>query len=595
MAGRLRVGPLLILAACSGTIRGGDGEGAGDADGDGYPDGNLPDSDEPVTPSGERLVIDQPARGALIPSSEGGTVQVAGRVLAPEPGDRLTIDGQEVAVAEDGSFATAIEPRVGGNVIVVQLDGYPPARAQRSFLYGDFAGADEFVPAAAGLRINRDGFDDGDGEIDDIAALLAAALAERELVKLLPATYSFSMAVVGTVKVDLTERSAGPPEVDLTPRAGGVTAVVRLPDVRIRHKLSFSCAITTCTPTGTATADAIAVSLELDLSLDGDVLHAASRDARIDIVNFQNDEDGVLASIAQSVVEFFVPDLERRIEQLLQPAVAEAASADLSLALGGLAVPVALDLAPALDARVEIEQRIDTVDFAADGALVGLAVRARADFEPGDPGAGAPGWLRQGAGEGGYRLEPPFGASLALDLVNQILFAAWGQGGLARELPALADLGLGTLRVTALAQPIIEPEGDAGGVRVLLGDLQVESTLDGAPVTIVCSVLVHAELSIDDAADRAVLQLSDAPRLYAELTQGPPGIAGTALTAIVEELAPAALAQLVGSIALPLPTLPLDPLAPSLAGKHMRLAPPAALATSDPPARLTLYARLLAQ
>jgi hypothetical protein len=300
--------------------------------------------------------------------------------------------------------------------------------------------------------------------------------------------------------------------------------------------------------------------------------------------------------VAQSVVEFFVPDLESRIEQLLQPAVADAASADTSLALGGLSVPATLDLAPALDATIELTQALDAVDFDDTGALVGLAVRARGSFADGDPGAAAPGWLQLGGDSAGdYRLEPPFGASLALDLVNQILFAVWGQGGLARDLAAPDGLGLGDIRVTALATPVIEPEGDGGGVRILAGDLQVESTLDGAPVTIVCSLLVHADLSVDAGAQRAVITLADEPELYAELTEGPTGVAGTVFRTLVEELAPAAVAELVGSVALPLPSLPLDPVAATLAGKQMRIAPPAELVTGEPPARLTLYGRFLAQ
>ena len=595
MSGALRASWLLLLVACSGTIRGGDGEGAGGGEDDGYPDGNLPEGDEPVTPTAQRLTIDEPARGAMIPASSGDRVRVAGRVLEPDPGETLTIDGEEVAVGQDGAFATEIAPRMGGNVIVAELEGFPGARAQRSFLYGSFAGADDFVPAAAALRINRDGFDDGDGEIDDMSSLVAAALRDRDLIKLLPASYSFNMAVVGNVSVDLTERTSGPAEVDLTPRAGGLHAVVRLPDVRVRHKLTFNCAITTCTPTGTATADAIEVSVEIDLSLDGEVLNAATHDAQIDVVGFHNDEDGVLASIAQTVVEFFVPDLERRIEDLLRPAIADASRADTSLALGGLSVPATIDLAPALDATIEVEQRLDTLTFADTGALVGLAARARGTFESGDPGAGAPGWLEQGGETGGYRVEPPFGASLALDLVNQILFAAWGQGGLSRELPALGDLDLGTIAVTALAPPIIEPEGEAGGVRILAGDLRVVSTLDGAPIEIICSLVVHAELAMDAAGERAIVSLSEGPLLYAEMIDGPTGVAGTVFTAIVEKLAPEAVAQLVGSVSLPVPSLPLDPVAASLAGKRMRIAPPAEFVTGEPAARMTLYGRFLAQ
>ena len=69
----------------------------------------------------------------------------------------------------------------------------------------------------------------------------------------------------------------------------------------------------------------------------------------------------------------------------------------------------------------------------------------------------------------------------------------------------------------------------------------------------------------------------------------------TLFTALVEQLAPAAVSQLVGSVALPVPSLPLDPVAASLAGKAMRIAPPTEFVTGEPAAHLTLYGRFLAR
>jgi hypothetical protein len=63
---------------------------------------------------------------------------------------------------------------------------------------------------------------------------------------------------------------------------------------------------------------------------------------------------------------------------------------------------------------------------------------------------------------------------------------------------------------------------------------------------------------------------------------------------LVEELAPAAVAELVGSVGLPLPrcrSIRSPP--PGRQGDAHR--PPAELVTGEPPARMTLYGRFLAQ
>lgn len=583
----------LVASGCTGTITagGGEGEGADGDDIDGW-GGNLPDTDDPVTPTAQKLVIESPPRGAMIQAGSDGTVQVAGRILDPQPGEELAVNGQPVAIGGDGRFSVELSPRRGPNIITATLSGVPGARAQRTFLHGEFADMDAFVPAAAALRVNKDGFSDDDDELDDISALVSVALAERDLIKLIPASYSFDMPVIGTVSVNITERSSDPARAILTPRAGGVRARVRLPDVRLRHLISFNCGITTCNTTGTATADAVEVTVEIDAALGEEAIDVATRDATIELVNFRNQQDGTLASIAQQVVEYFVPDLERRIEDLLQPAASAATSADLSLALGALSVPVAIDLRPALDLQLELSQRLDTLQFTGAGAIVGLALRAQAVFDPGEPGAAAPGWLVQGGATGEYRLGPPFGVSTAMDLVNQLLFAVWGQGALALELP-LGDLG--QTRVTALATPVLIPEQDRQGLLVVAGDIMLETSYNGAPLTLAVTIVTRAHLVADPAESRARLELIETPVLYAEMVEGPDAFTGLILTTLVERLGPELLGDLLAAVQVPLPSLPLDALADGLAGQQLRIAPPAEFVTGEPPARVTLYGRFAAQ
>jgi hypothetical protein len=528
----------------------------------------------------------------MIVAADAATVAVTGRVLEHDASEELTINGEAVDIADDGSFSHQLTPRPGANIIAATLSGAPGARAQRSFLYGEFAGLDQMVRSAAALRVNREGFSDDDAEIDDLSAIVSAAIAERDVIKLLPASYSFQAPVVGTVNVTLLERTSGAARVVLTPRAGGVHAVVRVPDVRVRHRLRFNCAITTCDETGTATADAVEVALDLDASLNDGAIDAASKNATVNVINFQNDQDGAVASAAQSVIEYFTGDLEGRIEDLLQPAIATATSTDFSVAVGGLAVPAAIDLRPLIDLQLELTQELDTLDFSDTGALLGLGVRANATFDAGDPGAGAPGWLVQGGAVGDYRTDPPFGVSTAMDMANQLVFAVWGQGAFQLSMP-LGPLGDGAVRLDA--PPVFLPEADGESMLVVAGDIVVDTTYEGAPVELVLSVVTRARLVADPAHSRATVELVDDPVLYAEMTEGPNAITGFVLTTLVEELGPKLVGELLGSVTVPLPSLPLDAVATSLAGKQLRIAPPAEFVTGEPPARVTLYGRFAAQ
>ncbi len=585
---------LFVATACTGTITGpGGGGSGGDDDGIGGDwGGNLPDDDDPVTPTSQKLVIETPARGAMIAAADASTVRVAGRVLEHEPDEELTINGEAVDIAGDGSFTHELTPRAGANIVAATLTGSPGARAQRSFLYGTFAGMDQMVRAAAALRVNQDGFSDGDPDIDDLSALVSAAVAQRDVIKLLPRTYDFDAPVVGNVDVTLEERTSGATQVVLTPRAGGVHAVARVPNVRVRHRLVFDCAITTCNETGTATADAIEVGIDLDVSLFEGTVSAASKNATVNIVNFRNDQDGAVASAAQAVVEYFVDDLEGKIEAMLEPGIASATSTDFSVAVGGLSVPASIDLRPALDLDLELAQELDTLDFTATGALLGIGLRATAQFDAGDPGASAPGWLVQGGAVGDYRLDPPFGVSTAMDLVNQLLFAVWGQGAFQLAMPVPQ---LGETSVTLAAPPVFMPEPDGQSMLVVAGDIVLDSTFNGDPIQLVVAVVTRARLVADAASSRARIELIDEPVLYAEMTEGPNALTGLLLTTLVEEAGPALVGELLGAVAVPLPALPLDPVADSLAGKVLRIAPPAEFVTGEPPARVTLYGRLEAQ
>jgi hypothetical protein len=132
-------------------------------------------------------------------------------------------------------------------------------------------------------------------------------------------------------------------------------------------------------------------------------------------------------------------------------------------------------------------------------------------------------------------------------------------------------------------------------LRVVAGDVQLDTTLDGQPLEMMATIVGHAVLSVDADQNTAHLTLAGDPAIYAEMIEGPSDVPGTFFSSTLEELGPQAVASLVGSVPLPLPVLPLDAVAGSLQGRQLRLAPPAEVVTGEPHARVTLYGRFSAQ
>ena len=83
--------------------------------------------------------------------------------------------------------------------------------------------------------------------------------------------------------------------------------------------------------------------------------------------------------------------------------------------------------------------------------------------------------------------------------------------------------------------------------------------------------------------------------LVAEMLEGPSDLPGTFFSSVVEELGPQHVRDIIQSLPIALPTLPLDGVAPSLAGHVLKLAAPAEVVTGEPPSRLTLYGRFVAE
>ncbi|MBA3392618.1 MAG: hypothetical protein H0T89_08240 [Deltaproteobacteria bacterium] len=553
----------------------------------------VPDDEQPAIPLDSALEFSSPQRGAFIRASTGPTVEVAGKV-SDAVGRPLTINGTPVTYAADGTFRTLVMPKIGTNVIIAKL-GDDGASAQRSFVYGRFVAATESVPSAVALRVNASGFDDGNADLDDLSTVAEEALAARNVMTLFPSSFNVSAPVVGTLRVSLPTRSAGRPNVRLAPRTGGVTGAVSLPSVYVKFDVAFNCLFTTCHVTGNVTSTRADLSLPVSIAVANGTLSAAGGSVGLTLVGFDYDIDGSLGGLAETVINFFIPDVRQRLESFLRAQIAKALPADVGVTLSQLSVPTSLTMPAPLSGRVNFAQRFDAASFSSTGGTIAAAVRASATFASGDPGLAAPGWLAVDSPVGTYRTTPAFGVSIANDFMNQILFAVWGQGSFDVDLPALDGTStpggtLGPVETKALTPPVVV--GAQGALTIGVGDFMVTTTLDGEPFELVASLTSSLEVSLLTASSTARLELVGTPTFVVEVLKAPAHLNKGQLNDLLGALGSVLVIKLLDAVRVPVPRIPLAGIVPAYATKTLKLSSPAEVVIGGPSGRTTLYGRL---
>jgi len=237
------------------------------------------------------------------------------------------------------------------------------------------------------------------------------------------------------------------------------------------------------------------------------------------------------------------------------------------VALSSFGLPSTIDLHPKLNATLDLSDGFDGVSFDSTGGLLTAGALVSHSFGANDPGATAPGWLSTAKPLGTMNTSPAFGLALSFDLVNQTLFAIWGQNGLALPLPNVPLVG--TLQAAPALPPVLLPDSK-GGVSLGLGEVILKGMIQGQPVT--AAVTVRTELTVT---------LMTSPSALALVPMGTPEISLTWLSAsgvsdqvkqAIAAAAPQTIATMIPAIQIPLPSIPLDAVASSLAGKSATLA-----------------------
>ena len=488
-----------------------------------------------------QIDVEYPPRGATL-QSDSPSVTVTGTVRSKAaPIASFTLNGEQVEVAQDGSFAHDIQASAGGNMLVFETADALEASRKRvqSFLWSNeyrkpTTPPEGILDEGLGIYIDQVALDDGANgvPIDDLASLMNLALSSFDLSQFFDA--DAPIASQAGYDIYLTDLTLGATSIRLQAIDGGVHIVASLVD--IVGDLDFDCTTWSCElaggdGTGGMSIDAITLRGNMNLSVnDEHRLDVTLSNVETTIDNLDLWSDNGWTNFLISIIEPFilggiVSDLEdeltAQVQDQLGPALAEA--------LSDLTLNTSLDLPNLADETQPI-----TVDLVTDFAATDFH-DGQSPPEPSPPqggaiilrGGGYPAHvvtqhenlgvpLRNNCGASpmglGLPRANPIEIGLSDDMLNQLLYAAWAGGLL--EFP-LDDVGGGdgggggfisdlNVVVSGMLAPTASDCGPTGEFLTTIGDIQIDAslTLVDQPIDFVAysTIVMRLEVAANDGA-----------------------------------------------------------------------------------------------
>lgn len=513
------------------------------------------------------LVVESPARGAIIDGEGGRTLTVSGTATDSAGAVEVRVNGAPVVVGAEGRFEVAVDATFGVNRIEVSASDGVQAKAVvdvRDVLWApsytpvDARGVT--IPGAVTLRADQALLDTdnpvvirpeaGDVRVGDLAQLLDALVRIIDVSALLPDP---QIATGPPLDLRLLGLDLGVPEIDMVFTLDGIELFLVLPEAVIE------------------TAGELVIEGE-SISLDGGLVAELSAFARLDVgigetlsvevgevlVNLDSVRGRYESDTANALVESLGTLLGNLARDLAAGLVSDLVEAELpaliDAALGEVlgtiaSVPLQFDTgiegAPPIDLELRVTPAAVTLRRA---SLMQLAMDARIEHredvvaphpDPGVPTLAGPEW-EEAPGQG-------LGASVRFALLNGLLHEVWRTGllQLAPPLPDQISAVLGEVRLDATSPPVVAPAplGAALPLEVQIGDLRMRTQGRAAPAPDIyaLSLRVGAGVRVDGASIELVL--GDDPDIDAVLIEQ-----GSAFPLLTEM----ALAQLIEAVVWPM-------------------------------------------
>jgi len=452
------------------------------------------------------IEIEEPPRAATL-RSEAPAVAVRGRVVSPA-GDvaRLQVAGALVEVAPDGTFAHVIEAAPGGNTLVVEVTdalGQTRKRVQ-SFLWSTgyhlpTVHPEGLVEEGIAFYLDQESIDDGEREppVDDLGTLFHRSIEAVDLQQ--SVMQGLPLTSVAGYDLSLTSLGRQGVETRVTAIDGGLALEAAWLDLEGTFLVACNhdaCELTGGDADGTISIGEVRIVAQAQLTVDD----AHRLDAVLTQVDTTVDEihlqlghpwaDSLLAAIQPVLESVLAPALEAELEAQAR----EALTAALSARFAGFGGQTVLSFPSPADPARDIAMTFET-DFAAvdvhDGQwpprpspAQGAAFFLRAGFfSPTPVTAGHLGIPdRAGCGLGPLPLDLPREGAVEIaltdDLLNQLLHALWREGMFTFPVSVSDPTGELRAQITGKLAPTLSDCNPEGELRMHLGDLQLETTLD---------------------------------------------------------------------------------------------------------------------
>jgi hypothetical protein len=511
-----------------------------------------------------RLKVESPERGSFDTSGAG---KIAGQVgPGTAPISVVKINGQEVPTEPDGSFSQEYDWSPGIQIIGVRVEDEDGERAVdgRAIQAGPVYGPGQWVTGALRIEIDTDILDDDDPEIDDIAALLEAALEDPSMLDLV---VGHEIEVSGFSFIP-THMDFAWADVDLVPGDGILQAEVVLNEVDIEFDIEGSGIFSWVSTTATARADQAEVGAEVAVITTGGNIHTQPTWVEADLVGFEVTLDWFPDGLEDTLADL--------TEGLVEDAVVGLASTVIedTVASGLQAFVVQMELGEDLEmeaALSELEVVRDAVRFVIDTRIEALTTM------PIPSNAGS---LKRYGEPPAWPLSESARLAVAVDddFINQLAFAFW-HTGLLKDV-SLPGIAVGGMAGSALPPPlgpadnvllsldlppIASPPRDVSfDADISIGEwrMRFERT-DGEVLDFSVSLRTALNATIEDASSLEV-ELDNRPAhidLEIGVIESPDGLDPGDLAALVRLMIP----PLVGNSAelvpvIPIPTIPMGEL-----------------------------------
>lgn len=531
-----------------------------------------------VDSTGPVLTVDQPDRGDMV---EGYVDTASGTCVEPYSSlDGLTVNGEPVTVADDGTWSTDLDYVFGVNVIetaATDSDGNETVDT-RAVMAGDYWTYGTSLDNGLVARLNQQAFD----EIELVGESLINGTDLTTLVPS-PAYSNYSESCIDvifdeiciewySIALYVTNPSIGGTDLEIDPTSGGyLDASFTVYTPSIDWSADGAVLGIGMSADGSIYADWIKLQLQLQPYVSGGVLGVNVLSADYSSSGFYFDWDSWLYDI----MEFFGVDLSGLLEGYLEGAVEDLLTTEipalLADAVGDLEISYPIDLG---DDHFQLDAVPASVSVDDDGLTLGLGTTfTTTSWDHAETG---PGSLYAGYTIPAFEATPGMEVSVSLDFVNQLFYAFWGSGILDMTMTS-DDLGLDlssigpylgftdlTIATYAEMPPVVIP-GDAGTTGELqIGDLRI-TIYDGPadPANIAYDVYATVFAPFDLSATDGMLSptIGDPEIWFDVVTPANNTVYSEDVETLLAALIPLFMPQLTGALGtIPIPDIEGFPL-----------------------------------